>query len=81
MARFVPAGWPHFDNEGDVKIHRKEAFDRCDTAAKMADAVSWLSQVAADAGFHTVVHDLLAALDKLEAIATDEDCPMANDKH
>jgi hypothetical protein len=64
-----------------VKIHGKEAFDRCDTAAKMADAVSWLSQVATDAGFHTVVRDLLAARDKLEAITTEEDRPTANDKH
>ena len=47
----------------------------------MADAVSWLSQVAADAGFHTVVNDLLIARDKLEAIATEEDYPMANVKH
>lgn len=75
------AGGLHLDNEGDVKIHRKEAFDRCEAAAKMADAVSWLSQVAVDAGFHTVVHDLLTARDKLEAIATEEDYPMANDKH
>lgn len=64
-----------------MKIHRKEAFDRSDTAAKMADAISWLSQVAADAGFHTVVCDLLTARDKLEAIATEEDRPTADHKN
>ena len=64
-----------------MKISRKDVFDRCETAARMADAVSWLSQVAADAGFHTVVNDLLIARDKLEAIATEEDYPMANVKH
>ena len=81
MPRFVGVCGLHLDNEGHVKIHRKEAFDRSDTAAKMADAVSWLSQVASDAGFHTVVHDLLTARDKLEAIATKEDGLTANDKH
>jgi len=64
-----------------VNTHRKQAIDRCDAAAKMADAVSWLSGVAAGAGFHAVVRDLLQARDKLEAIAAGEKCPTPNDKH
>jgi hypothetical protein len=47
----------------------------------MADAVSWLTRVATGAGFHAVVLDLLRAREKLEAIADEEKCPVANDKH
>jgi hypothetical protein len=63
-----------------VNTHRKQVINRCETAANMADAVSWLSRVAAGEGFHAVVRDLLKARDKLEAIAAEEDCPTANDK-
>jgi len=46
--------------------------DAADTAASMADAVTWLSREAAAAGFHAVVGDLLTVRDKLEAIAAEE---------
>jgi hypothetical protein len=44
-----------------------------DTARNMADALTYLGRVARDAGYHSVVGDILALRDKLESIATAEE--------
>jgi hypothetical protein len=51
---------------------RPKISDPIDAANSIADAITWLSRVAAEAGFQTVVRDLLTARDRLEAIAADK---------
>ena len=43
-----------------------------ETAKQLADAATWLSEVAEEVGFEAVARDLLTARDKLVAIATNE---------
>ncbi|MBR1225196.1 hypothetical protein JQ600_09725 [Bradyrhizobium sp. AUGA SZCCT0176] len=44
-----------------------------DTARNMADALTYLGRVAIDAGYHSLVPDILALRDRLQSIAEAED--------
>ncbi|MDH2399225.1 hypothetical protein ABIB85_007516 [Bradyrhizobium sp. JR1.5] len=44
-----------------------------DTARNMADALTFLGRVALDAGYQSVVADILALRDKMQSIADAED--------
>ena len=53
-------------------ILKREAVEE-DTARSMADALTYLCRVAREAGYDSVVGDILALRDKLTSIASDEE--------
>ncbi len=58
-----------------MSVRRRRAVGAKDTASKMADAVSYLCRVAAEAGFVSIVIKLSDVREKLEALAAEPDEP------